>query len=105
MPQQITLGCLDDFPIGEGREITAEGRIFAVFRLDEDQFQVIDGICPHAGGPLAKGHLQDNIVTCPWHGWQFDVQTGQHCLTPQIRNSCFPASIDENQLKIELPTE
>ena len=32
----------------------------------------LDGICPHAGGPLAKGALNGNVVTCPWHGWQFD---------------------------------
>ena len=34
------------------------------------------GICLHRGGPLAEGRLDQCVVTCPWHGWQFDVTTG-----------------------------
>ena len=40
-------------------------------------FFAINAICPHRGGPLAQGILTGCIVACPWHGWTFDVQTGQ----------------------------
>lgn len=49
----------------------------ALFNV-EGTIHALDGICPHQGGPLGKGKLHGCIVTCPWHGWQFDVATGQH---------------------------
>ena len=41
------------------------------------EFHVIDGLCPHQGGPLGTGTLCGTVLTCPWHGWQFDVTTGK----------------------------
>jgi nitrite reductase/ring-hydroxylating ferredoxin subunit len=40
------------------------------------QFYAINGVCPHRGGPLAEGALNGCVLTCPWHGWTFDVRTG-----------------------------
>ncbi|MCA8994115.1 MAG: Rieske 2Fe-2S domain-containing protein [Planctomycetaceae bacterium] len=96
-----SLGPVDSFPNNEGRECTVADRIVAVFR-QENEFRAIDGICAHAGGPLAKGTLQGGIVTCPWHGWQYDITTGQHCLTPQICQQSFPCKVEDDQLWVEL---
>lgn len=52
-----------------------EGRQAALFRIGESIF-AIDNVCPHMGGPLGDGELSENIVTCPWHGWTFNVETG-----------------------------
>jgi nitrite reductase (NADH) small subunit len=41
------------------------------------KFCAISSICAHEGGPLGEGELEGQIVTCPWHGWQFDVTTGK----------------------------
>ena len=65
-----------DCPVGESREFVVGDRIVAIFHT-EDQFFALDGVCPHQGGPLGKGKLQGLTVTCPWHGWQFNVATGQ----------------------------
>ena len=93
---------VSEIPPGEGREFVVAGRIVAVFHVD-GRFHALDGICPHAGGPLARGVLTGNIVTCPWHGWQFDVQTGGHCLNAQLRHSAFPVTVEGSDLWIELP--
>ena len=61
---------------GTARECIAADRIVALFNVD-DQIYALDGICPHQGGPLGKGRLDGPIVTCPWHGRQFNVRTGQ----------------------------
>lgn len=87
---------------GQSAEIVADGRIFAVFNVD-GVFHVLDGICPHAGGPLGKGMLRGNVVTCPWHGWQFNVVSGQHCLTPRICQSSYPARVEGGRVVIEAP--
>ena len=92
----------EEIPRGEGREIVVVGRIIAVFNIG-GVFHAMDGMCPHAGGPLGKGVLHDNVVTCPWHGWQFDVTTGRHCLNAQLQHPTFPVTIEGTDLWIELP--
>lgn len=88
MPSRIPLCPVAEVPPGTGIECVADDRIIAVFNVD-GRFYAIDGICPHAGGPLADGCLVGTVVTCPWHGWQFDVTTGKHQLTPRIEQQTF----------------
>jgi len=88
-------------PPGNSAEVVADGKIFAVFNVD-GTFHVIDGICPHAGGPLGKGKLQGNTVTCPWHGWQFDVSTGQHCLNHRLCQTRYDARIEEGKVVVDI---
>lgn len=81
--------------------MVAAGRVFAVYNVD-GQFHALDGICPHAGGPLGKGTLRGGVVTCPWHGWQFHVATGQHCLNARICAASFPTELQNGQVCIQL---
>lgn len=97
----VRLASTADCPPGEARELVAEGRIVALFNVD-GQFFALDGICPHQGGPLGKGMLRGCIVTCPWHGWQFDVRDGQHQASQSLRHTHFPLQIQGNDLYVEL---
>lgn len=92
-----------DVPDGEGREFTVEGRVLAVFHVGAEFF-ALDGICPHAGGPLGQGTLSGCVVTCPWHGWQFDVRTGEHCLNRRLTQPGYQVRIVEDVIEVELPT-
>lgn len=66
-----------DIPPGSGKlVIGAADKPMALFNID-GEFFAINHICPHRGGPLADGRLEGSIVTCPWHGWTFDVRTGE----------------------------
>ncbi|MEX1143131.1 MAG: Rieske 2Fe-2S domain-containing protein [Thermoleophilaceae bacterium] len=69
------VGRVEDIPSLEGRAVTVAGRRIAVIRLASG-FVAIDGACPHRGGPLADGIVGDSCVTCPLHGWRFDLRTG-----------------------------
>lgn len=93
---------IDEMPAGTGREFVVADRVVALFRVG-DEFYAMDGICPHAGGPLGEGYLSGTRVTCPWHGWQFDVQTGQHCLTPNIVHETFATVVEDGAVYIDLP--
>jgi nitrite reductase/ring-hydroxylating ferredoxin subunit len=101
MTEQIRLTSVHEIPSGTGREYVAADRVLAVFHLD-GQFHVLDGICPHAGGPLANGTLQGCVVTCPWHGWQFDVTTGRHQLTPRIAQRRYRCELEGDDLLVDL---
>ena len=97
---RISLMNLADLPPGQSAEVVAEGKIFAVFNVDGTVF-VLDGICPHAGGPLGKGSLRGDVVTCPWHGWQFQVSSGQHCLNSRICQTKYETIIEDGRIMIE----
>lgn len=54
--------------------------VIAVFLTSEGVFAV-DAMCAHQGGPLAQGKLNGKCLTCPWHGWQYNVTSGTNMLT------------------------
>ena len=76
--------------------------VIALFNAD-GAFYALDGVCPHQGGPLGKGKLSGCVLTCPWHGWQFDVRDGQHQLNPRIVQPHFSLRIEDGTILIELP--
>ncbi len=92
---------LDELPVGKGREFVVGGRIVALFRT-EDGVYAVDGICPHAGGPLAQGMVRSHVVTCPWHGWQYDVRTGCHQINARICVQSFTVTISDDGVYVNL---
>ena len=86
---------------GEARELVVGNRIVALFNVGGEYF-ALDGICPHQGGPLGKGKLAGCMVTCPWHGWQFDVRTGQHQTSRSLVHPGFPVKIEGDSIYIDL---
>jgi nitrite reductase/ring-hydroxylating ferredoxin subunit len=75
LPEFVPVGITTDFPRGKGRMVVVGGRHVAVFRLD-DEFFAIDNLCLHQAGPLCEGAVDAGVVTCPWHGWAYDIRSG-----------------------------
>lgn len=74
---------VDEIGPGEVLEVMAGERALALARTDEGFFAVAD-VCPHAGGPLGDGELDGCQLTCPWHGWSFDVRDGSCGVDPSL---------------------
>jgi nitrite reductase (NADH) small subunit len=104
MANWIAVARVADCPPGSARELVANGRIVALFNVD-GRFHALDGVCPHQGGPLGKGTLQGCIVTCPWHGWQFNVSTGQHQTSQSLVHPGFAVRVEGDQVLVDLPSE
>ena len=102
MPVRVRIAASADIPLGEGREFVVGDRIVAVFCTDTG-WSAIDGICSHAGGPLAQGKVTGNVVTCPWHGWQYQLETGHHCLNSRIQQACFVVEEVGSDLFVTVP--
>ena len=64
---------LEEFPVGQSRIVELGGKYVAVFHTEEGVFAVQND-CPHAWAPLASGSVDDCQVTCPLHGWSFDIR-------------------------------
>ena len=69
---------------GHSVRVTVDGTIVAIFNIG-GQLYGIDVRCTHVGGPLDQGHLEGSVVTCPWHGSQFDVRSGAVKRGPAIK--------------------
>ena len=70
------LGPVDQIPPGEGRAFGVDGQQVAVFRLRDDSLRAVSGVCPHRGGPIADGTIDQQVVICPLHQHAFDLATG-----------------------------
>ena len=75
-PRAYALGSLWQVPLGEGRVFMAGDRSIAVFRARDGGVHATDPYCPHRQGPLADGLVGAGTVTCPFHGYRFDLRTG-----------------------------
>jgi nitrite reductase (NADH) small subunit len=95
------IASIHDCPPGTASEYVAGERIIALYNVD-GTFYALDGVCPHQGGPLGKGVLTGCIVTCPWHGWQFDVSTGQHRLNAKYFQPRFEVRVEGNDVLVNL---
>ncbi len=83
MADWVPIAAASECPPGTSLERVVGERIVALFNVD-GAWHAIDGLCPHQGGPLGKGRLCGAVLTCPWHGWQFDVASGRHLLSPTV---------------------
>jgi nitrite reductase/ring-hydroxylating ferredoxin subunit len=66
-----TVGRVEDIPLGEGRAFVAGEVQVAVFRLRDGSLHATQAACPHAGGPLADGQTDLNVLVCPLHLYAF----------------------------------
>ena len=66
------------------------------------RFGQIDNTCRHHGGPLGEGVLEGHEVICPWHGWRFDVTTGQCGTIPTIKQDVFECVVEGDEVKVKL---
>ncbi len=55
--------------------VTVNGKKIVIANVNR-KFYAIGSVCTHVGGPLDKGRLEGNVVTCPWHGSKFDITNG-----------------------------
>ena len=89
----------NDIPSGEGRVCEVNGVAIALFNVD-GTFHALDNTCIHRGGPLGDGICTDGTVTCPWHGWQYELDTGIQTINRQPLQETF--QVRENDGLVEI---
>ena len=101
MNNPIKVAEISDLNSGECKTVVADGQELALFNVD-GKFFATDNVCPHQGGPLGEGMLEGTVVTCPWHGWRFDVCTGQSPVVPTAKVPTFECVVEGNDVKVKL---
>ena len=77
MPEIVDVCRLEDIPTGQVRQFNVGQKEIVIARTGATDCYAIGGRCTHRGAPLGQGKLEGTVVTCPWHGSQFDVTTGK----------------------------
>lgn len=101
MPEFKKVADTAEIPAGTGKIIDVDGNQIAIWNLSGNYY-AFQNVCPHRGGPVGEGELEGNVITCPWHGWQFDVRTGQHQLSPSIRQQSLPVRVEGDDILVAL---
>ena len=99
MAQLTKVASRSDIPPGSGKVVQAGGKTIAVFNCD-GQFYAVDNACKHRGGPLGEGTVSGTSVTCPWHGWEYDVTTGACQMDASITVQAFPVTVQGDDVLV-----
>ena len=97
----IPVARVDEIPSGEGRVVKVKNKTVALFNV-AGRFYAINNICPHEGGPLAKGKLKGHVVSCPWHDLQFDVRNGFGTEGGGYCVASYQVRVEANQVYVSL---
>ncbi|MFN7973148.1 MAG: Rieske (2Fe-2S) protein [Acidobacteriota bacterium] len=95
----VKVGRKVDVAQGCGKVVDVGGKPVALFN-DEGTFHAIHNTCVHRGGPLGDGDLAGNIVTCPWHGWEYDVTTGACQTNPQAKVASYEVKLEGDEILV-----
>ena len=98
----IRVAASEELQEGKALVVQVEGRTVALFRV-EGRCYAIANACPHRGGPLAQGEVKGHVVTCPWHGWTWDVRTGANVRIPALKKvECFAVTEADGEILIDV---
>jgi nitrite reductase (NADH) small subunit len=99
----VHLGDADQVPLGEGRAFDVAGEQVAVFRLRTGELRAVSAVCPHRGGPIADGQIDNSVVLCPLHLNVFSLDTG--CSTTfDVPLNTYRVSVEaDNMLVVYTP--
>jgi nitrite reductase/ring-hydroxylating ferredoxin subunit len=99
MPEFVTIASTSDIPAGSGKIFDVKGNSVAVWNLSGN-FHAFQNVCPHRGGPVGEGELEGNVITCPWHGWSFDVVSGTNTMNPAAKINKYDVKVENNQIQV-----
>ena len=90
-----------DLPSGTIHQFQVAGKAVALANV-AGKFYAISDVCVHRGGPLGQGELHDTVVTCPWHGWQYDVTTGKVTQNPTMGVACYATEVRGDEIFMDV---
>jgi apoptosis-inducing factor 3 len=100
---EVAAAPLDTIPADRPLRVALGGTAVALARVGDAVYAFGD-TCAHRGAPLSEGRLSGTRLACPWHGWMYDVRTGQ-CTFPGRGAGVpsYPVRVDNGQVWVELP--
>jgi nitrite reductase/ring-hydroxylating ferredoxin subunit len=101
MAEFVKVASLSELPPGSSRAVEVRGQALALYNVD-GAVLATGNTCPHRGGPLGEGDLAGQVITCPWHGFQYDVKSGRCLTNPALAIACHPVRLDGDSILVEV---
>ena len=98
----VKVGSLSTLPPGSVMEAQVGDGTYAICNVG-GEIHALDGICPHAGGPLGQGALHGATLVCPWHAWEYDCRSGANDMDDGLLLAKLPVKIHGDDILIEIP--
>jgi 3-phenylpropionate/trans-cinnamate dioxygenase ferredoxin component len=95
----VTVARVDEIPPGTVRAVRLGDEDVALAHLD-GSFYATQGQCLHLKGPLGEGRLEGAVLTCPWHGWQYDVRNGLNEFDHAIQLQTFEVRVEGDEVQV-----
>lgn len=87
----------------DGRKIVeVEGVSIGVFHVD-GEWHALQNSCLHRGGPVCNGPLESGVLTCPWHGYQYNLASGELLIDPSVKLPRYPVELRAGQVYLRVP--
>ena len=99
MAEFVKVATLSELGAGSCKVVEGGGKTIALFNVD-GQIYALDNTCLHRGGPLGEGTLNGEVVTCPWHLWEYNVRTGEKLGNPAVRVEAYPVQVEGSEIKV-----
>ncbi len=97
----VKVARVEDVPPGTVMHVRAGEEEIALANVAREVY-ALQGHCLHLQGPLGEGRLEDSVLTCPWHGWQYDVKTGLNEFDHAIRLRTYEVRVEDGDVEIEV---
>ena len=101
MATLVKVGTANDLKDGQAKVVNANGTEIALYNVKGKYFATQNN-CLHRNGPLGEGALEGETITCPWHGWQYDVKTGENQVSKAIKLQVYKVEVKGEELFIEV---
>ena len=96
-----TVARVDQVPPGTMLAVEVGEQPIAIANV-AGEFFATQGACLHLHGPLGEGRLEGNVLSCPWHGWQYDVRTGKNEFDHAIQLQTFEVLVEDGEVKVAI---
>ena len=105
MANFIKVAKLDEIDVGELLPLEVDGELICLANVDGEIYAFTDN-CTHISGPLNEGELDGEVLTCPWHGAQFNITTGKVLRGPARQDiATYAVKVEDNAVFVSLPDE
>jgi 3-phenylpropionate/trans-cinnamate dioxygenase ferredoxin component len=101
MAQFVKVASLSELAPGTAKAVEVSGKAIALFNVDGKVYAT-DHTCLHQGGPLGEGTLEGDVVTCPWHMWQYNVRTGENLEDSMLKVDTYPVRVSGDDIEVEI---
>jgi nitrite reductase (NADH) small subunit len=88
-------------PSNEAKEFPCGEKIICIANVN-GSYSAMDNVCPHRGGPLGQGMIENGKVVCPWHAWAWDPKTGATEFDSSMKVQIYPMKVENGDVMVEM---